>query len=123
MQTVILSGDNLVTILDALHDGVWGLTARPNQANSARCRTLYGRFKDFLEDTDRPVDHSRHEALALSIDDRVVVEAQDAQPHGRGAAGSGGPPTMRRRLSAASWSSPVTAIWWGGIRLPMVTLC
>jgi hypothetical protein len=79
MQTIVLSGDNLVAILDDLHDGAWGPTASPDLANSARCRTLYERFANFLEHTDESEDHTRHETPALSIDDRIVVEPADIE--------------------------------------------
>lgn len=70
---------------DDLHNGVSGPTATPDPANPARCRTLYVRFANFLENTDEPEDHSRDEAPALSIDHRIVVEPanverQDVRP-------------------------------------------
>ncbi|MFI6125484.1 hypothetical protein ACIBCU_38245 [Streptomyces sp. NPDC051064] len=51
MQTIAVSGDNLVTILGALFEAAWGPSMEPSSARAA-CGPLHGRIGEFLRDLD-----------------------------------------------------------------------
>ncbi|MEU5108215.1 hypothetical protein AB0H07_39160 [Streptomyces sp. NPDC021354] len=68
MQKVILSGHNLVRILDTLREG----TASDDIARSARCMTLYGKFAEFVALVDPEAAAGQTTGIEFRIDDSVA---------------------------------------------------
>ena len=70
MQTVILSGHNLVRILETLRTG----SGAPELENSARCRTLYSKFALFVGQVDPDAPAGQSTGIEFRIDDSVVLQ-------------------------------------------------
>lgn len=78
MQTVLLSGHNLVTILASLRAG-----SRSNwnsEANKARHRTLYVKLRDFAMCIDLSAERSGTPAPGLAIDAIVGSQVKELLP-------------------------------------------
>ncbi|MQS17551.1 hypothetical protein F7Q99_36535 [Streptomyces kaniharaensis] len=68
MQSVILSGHNLTRILDTLRTG----SAGPDLVDSARCRTLYSKFAQFVSMVDPEAPSGQSTGIEFRIDDSVL---------------------------------------------------
>ncbi|MEC3992038.1 hypothetical protein VSR01_00140 [Actinacidiphila sp. DG2A-62] len=81
MQTVDVSGDNLVTILEELWNGAWGnrnayLALMDTDPNRRACGPLYKRFETWLHELD--ADSVSEPGHTLVLDERV--DAGQATP-------------------------------------------
>ncbi|WP_063775157.1 hypothetical protein [Streptacidiphilus anmyonensis] len=74
MQTVTLSGHNLVRILETLRSG----TAGPDLVSSARCRSLYSKFATFVAMVDPEAPAGQTTGVRFLIDDSVIAEPASA---------------------------------------------
>ncbi|NUK50384.1 hypothetical protein HRW14_08785 [Streptomyces lunaelactis] len=68
MQEVSLSGHNLVQILDALREG----TTSDDLSDASRCRTLYGKFAEFVDLVDPEAPAGQTRGIRYQIDDSLA---------------------------------------------------
>ncbi|MEU9396811.1 hypothetical protein AB0D86_43320 [Streptomyces sp. NPDC048324] len=73
MQKVVLSGHNLVRILEALREGASTAQSLPH---AARCRTLYSKFADFAARVDPNAPAGQTTGVEFRIDDTVDLTDQ-----------------------------------------------
>lgn len=68
IQEIILSGHNLLQSLDALREG----TGSDTLSHAARCRTLYGKFAEFVDLVDPEAPAGQTRGIKYQIDDSYL---------------------------------------------------
>ncbi len=74
MQHTVLSGHNLVRILETLRSG----SASDDLPTSARCRALYTKFARFVAQVDPQAPAGRSTGVEYRIDDTFAPDAVTA---------------------------------------------
>ncbi|MEU6799403.1 hypothetical protein [Streptomyces neyagawaensis] len=93
MQDVLLSGQNLVLVLDALHTA----TTAELSATGARSRTLYDRLASFTAKLDPGAPPGRTTGILCRIDDSLHTQYVGGRPSG-GTTGRGTSAPLLRKV-------------------------
>lgn len=92
MQDILLSGHNLVLLLDALREA----TTAETTANGARCKTLYDRLAAFTAKLDPTAPPGRTTGILCRIDDSLHTQYVNRPPSGGGPGRATTTPLLRK---------------------------